>query len=58
VAAAQRFAGGPQVIGPLYAQSPFDQGSFERLAEAWRPFRMWAVVLLRFSANRQAPPGG
>lgn len=47
---------GPHAIGPLYGQPSLDREAYERLAEAWRPFRMWAVVLLRFSANREAKP--
>lgn len=45
---------GPHAIGPLYGRAPLDRDAYERLAEAWRPFRMWTVVLLRFSANREA----
>jgi DNA-3-methyladenine glycosylase II len=47
---------GPHAIGPLYGRESLDREAYERLAEAWRPFRMWAVVLLRFGANREAPP--
>lgn len=47
---------GPHAIGPLYGHLSLDRDAYERLAEAWRPFRMWAVVLLRFSANREAKP--
>ena len=45
----------PRAIGRLYGRAALDRGSFERLAEAWRPYRMWAIVLLRFSANREKP---
>jgi DNA-3-methyladenine glycosylase II len=47
---------GPHAIGPLYGRGSLDRETFEQLAEAWRPFRMWAAVLLRFSANREAGP--
>jgi hypothetical protein len=44
LAAARRFADG----------FPAGIGGGGHLAEAWRPYRMWAIVLLRFSANREA----
>jgi hypothetical protein len=42
-------------VAALYGREPLDGRAFERLAEAWRPYRMWAVVLLRFSSNRETP---
>lgn len=48
----------PELIAPLYGTAPLDRQAFESLAERWRPFRMWAIVLLRFSASREAPAGG
>jgi DNA-3-methyladenine glycosylase II len=43
----------PRALARLYGREELDRGAFEELAEAWRPFRMWAIVLLRFSANRE-----
>ncbi len=31
---------------------PPSQGQFHELAEAWKPFRTWAVVLIRVAAPR------
>lgn len=39
----------------LYGRE-FDQSAFEQFAEAWRPYRMWAVVLLRVGWGRSVPP--
>jgi DNA-3-methyladenine glycosylase II len=45
------------LVGTLY-----DLGSrptvaqFEEMAEAWRPFRTWATVLIRAAAHRVLPP--
>ena len=43
----------PAAAARLYGRTSLDAEAFEELADAWRPFRMWAVVLLRFSANRK-----
>ena len=43
----------PAAAARLYGRTSLDAEAFEELADAWRPFRMWAVVLLRFSANRE-----
>ena len=45
----------PRAVAALYGREPLDARAFERLADAWRPYRMWAVVLLRFSSNRETP---
>lgn len=45
----------PRAVAALYEREPLGARAFERLAEVWRPYRMWAVVLLRFSSNREAP---
>jgi DNA-3-methyladenine glycosylase II len=37
----------------LYGRPDLDRAAFESLAEAWRPYRMWAVVLLRLAWNRE-----
>jgi 3-methyladenine DNA glycosylase/8-oxoguanine DNA glycosylase len=42
-----------RAISGVYGLDELGQAAFEQLAEAWRPYRMWAVVLLRFSANRE-----
>jgi DNA-3-methyladenine glycosylase II len=39
----------------LYDRPAIDRDAFNRLAEAWRPYRMWAVVLLRVAWNRSSP---
>jgi DNA-3-methyladenine glycosylase II len=39
----------------LYDRPSLDRGEFNRLADAWRPYRMWAVVLLRVAWNRSSP---
>ena len=44
----------PRAVASLYGRESLDRAAFEQLAEAWRPYRMWAVVLLRFSSNREA----
>ena len=42
-----------RAISQVYGLDELGPAAFEQLAEAWRPYRMWAVVLLRFSANRR-----
>lgn len=39
----------------LYDRPVIDRDAFNHLAEAWRPYRMWAVVLLRVAWNRSSP---
>ena len=41
----------------LYERPSIDRQGFNGLAEAWRPYRMWAVVLLRVAWNRSSPRG-
>jgi DNA-3-methyladenine glycosylase II len=41
----------------LYDRPSIDREEFNGLAEAWRPYRMWAVVLLRVAWNRSSPGG-
>jgi DNA-3-methyladenine glycosylase II len=40
----------------LYGKPDLDRAGFEQLAEAWRPYRMWATVLLRVGWNREFGP--
>ncbi len=45
-----------EAVGELYELGgPADRPTLERIAEAWRPYRMWGVVLVRVGWNRQAP---
>jgi DNA-3-methyladenine glycosylase II len=44
-----------EAASALYGRE-VDQHAFEQLAEAWRPYRMWAVVLLRVGWGRSVPP--
>ena len=46
----------PRAVASLYGRESLDRPAFEQLAEGWRPYRMWAVVLLRFSSNREPTP--
>jgi DNA-3-methyladenine glycosylase II len=39
----------------VYKRPSIDRESFVALADAWRPYRMWAVVLLRVAWNRSSP---
>ena len=36
---------------------PLSQAQFRNLAEAWKPFRTWAVVLIRAAARRVLDAG-
>lgn len=36
----------------LYGMSQLDRATYDRLAEPWRPFRTWALVLIRYAASR------
>jgi DNA-3-methyladenine glycosylase II len=42
-----------ELVGTLYdLEGPPTLGEFEAIAEAWRPFRTWAVVLIRAAGPR------
>jgi DNA-3-methyladenine glycosylase II len=43
---------GREVVRDLYGTGEVGRDDVERLAEAWRPYRMWAVVLLRMGWTR------
>jgi DNA-3-methyladenine glycosylase II len=43
---------GRTVVRDLYGLADASAADVERLAEAWRPYRMWAVVLLRMAWTR------
>ena len=43
---------GRTVIRDLYGLRDLGPADVERVAEAWRPYRMWAVVLLRMAWTR------
>lgn len=43
---------GQTVIRDLYGLEDAGRADVERIAEAWRPYRMWAVVLLRMGWTR------
>ena len=43
---------GDTVVRDLYGIPDATRADVERLAEAWRPYRMWAVVLLRMGWTR------
>jgi DNA-3-methyladenine glycosylase II len=47
---------GQSVIRDLYELESVTTADVERLAEAWRPYRMWAVVLLRMGWTRAQGP--
>jgi len=47
---------GQTVIRDLYGLDAVTTADVERLAEAWRPYRMWAVVLLRMGWTRAQGP--
>ena len=44
---------GREVIHDLYGLEDVTGADVERMAEAWRPYRMWAVVLLRMAWTRR-----
>jgi DNA-3-methyladenine glycosylase II len=44
------------LVGTLYDRPSVSVADFEELAERWRPFRTWAVVLIRAAAWRILPP--
>ena len=45
---------GKDVIRDLYGIDAVTGADVERMAEAWRPYRMWAVVLLRMAWTRRS----
>ena len=47
---------GQNVIKDLYGMDSVTAADVERIAEAWRPYRMWAVVLLRMGWTRAQGP--
>lgn len=47
---------GQTVIHDLYGLDHVTTADVERIAEAWRPYRMWAVVLLRMGWTRAQGP--
>jgi DNA-3-methyladenine glycosylase II len=47
---------GQSVIRDLYELESVTTADVERLVEAWRPYRMWAVVLLRMGWTRAQGP--
>jgi DNA-3-methyladenine glycosylase II len=45
-----------EAIGDFYGlPSPLDAASWNRITEGWRPYRMWATVLLRVGMERARP---
>jgi len=47
---------GQTVIHDLYGLDHVTSADVERIADAWRPYRMWAVVLLRLGWTRAQGP--
>jgi len=47
---------GQTVIHDLYGLDPVTAADVERISAAWRPYRMWAVVLLRMGWTRAQGP--
>jgi DNA-3-methyladenine glycosylase II len=46
---------GLEYVAKLYRlKAPPDEGKFAKLAERWRPFRTWAMVLIRAAGDRGA----
>jgi DNA-3-methyladenine glycosylase II len=44
----------PHAVMEAYGlQTPADRPALEQIAEAWRPYRMWTVVLLNVWARRE-----
>lgn len=42
-----------QAAADLYSRPGLDRAGYLEIAENWRPYRMWAVVLLRVGWNRE-----
>ena len=40
----------------MYGRPDLDRAGFIEIADAWRPYRMWATVLLRMGWNRETGP--
>ncbi len=50
---------GLQIVGELYdLGGPATSEQLEQIAQAWRPFRTWALVLVRAAAHRLSAEGG
>jgi DNA-3-methyladenine glycosylase II len=47
---------GQTVVKDLYGLADAKAADVERVAEAWKPYRMWAVVLLRMAWTRAQGP--
>jgi DNA-3-methyladenine glycosylase II len=45
-----------QAVSNLYDRPDLDSSGLAEIAELWRPYRMWAVVLLRVGWGRSVPP--
>lgn len=45
-----------QAAADLYGRPGLDRAGVLEIAEVWRPYRMWAVVLLRMGWNRERGP--
>jgi DNA-3-methyladenine glycosylase II len=45
-----------KAVAALYGRSNVTSADVRELAETWRPYRMWAVVLLRVGWNRSQGP--
>jgi hypothetical protein len=45
-----------QAAADLYRKPGLDRDGYMEIAEKWRPYRMWAVVLLRVGWNRERGP--
>ena len=43
-----------EAIASLYGVDPSDQAAVDAITERWRPYRMWATVLVRMGWSRQA----
>ena len=43
-----------KAIASLYGVDPTDQAAVDAITERWRPYRMWATVLVRMGWSRQA----
>jgi DNA-3-methyladenine glycosylase II len=46
----------PRAVAHLYGRDKVSTADVKEMAEAWRPYRMWAVLLLRVAFNRSAGP--
>ncbi len=48
---------GQSVIREVYQLTAVTPADVQRISDAWRPYRMWAVVLLRTSWTRTQGAG-